>query len=150
MTIANGTIIVFMKNPADPGYLVVHRVVGIIPASSSAYNQVSFKTKGDANSGTDTWTQYGYIPGSWVEGVYQYTIPIPYLGSAILQIRDFMYNSSTGQLNPQGILVIAALIVALFAFEVMEPGKKSPSSKAADAGETPEFETKGSGPSPRD
>ncbi len=141
VTIANGTIIVFMKNPADPGYLIVHRVVGIVPASSSAYNQVSFETKGDANSGNDTWTQYDYIPGSWVEGVYQYTIPIPYLGSAILQIRDFMYNSGTGQLNPQGILVIAALIVALFAFEVIEPGKKPSSSKNAGASDTPTPET---------
>src|SRR5207249_2313176 len=46
VTIVNGTIIVFMNNPADPGYLIVHRVVGIVPASSSAYNQVSFRTKG--------------------------------------------------------------------------------------------------------
>ena len=148
VTIVNGTIIVFMNNPADPGYLIVHRVVGIVPASSSAYNQISFRTKGDANSGPDNWTGYGYIPASWVEGVYQYTIPIPYLGSAILQIRDFMYNSSTGQLNPQGILVIAALIVALFAFEVIEPGKKSSSqsSKTTGATETSASESKQSEP----
>src|SRR5437867_7812919 len=141
VTIVNGTIIVFMNNPAEPGYLIVRRGVGIVPASSSAYNQVSFRTKGDANSGPDNWTGYGYIPASWVEGVYQYTIPFPYLGSAILQIRDFMYNSSTGQLNPQGILVIAALIVALFAFEVIEPGKKSPSSKVPGPADTPASKT---------
>ena len=131
-TIPNGTIIVFMNNPSDPGYLVVHRIVGIVPATSSAFNQVSFRTRGDANSGNDTWTQYGYIPGNWVVGVYQFTIPIPYLGSAILWVRDFMYNSNTGQVNPQGILVIAALVVALFAFEVMEPGKKPSSAKGVD------------------
>jgi signal peptidase I len=125
-TILNGTIIVFMNDPSNPGFLVVHRVIGIVPATSSVYNQVSFRTKGDANTGPDNWTPYGYIPGSWVVGVYQFTIPIPYLGSAILQVRDFMYNSTTGQVNPQGILVILALIVALFAFEVVEPGKKSP------------------------
>src|SRR5439155_7469723 len=59
----------------------------------------------------------------------------------ILQIRDFMYNSSTGQLNPQGILVIAVLIVTLFAFEVIEPGKKPSSSKNAGASDTPTPET---------
>jgi signal peptidase I len=128
-TIPNGTIIVFMNNPADPGFLVVHRVIGIVPATSSAFGQVSFRTQGDANSGPDNWTQYGYIPGNWVVGVYQFTIPIPYLGSAILWVRDFMYNPNTGQVNPQGILVIAALVVALFAFEVMEPGKKRSSTK---------------------
>ena len=52
-----------------------------------------------------------------------------------------MYNSDTGQLNPQGILVIAALIVALFAFEVIEPGKKPSSSKNAGASDAPTPET---------
>ncbi len=52
-----------------------------------------------------------------------------------------MYNSSTGQLNPQGILVIAALIVALFAFEVIEPGKKSPSSKVPGPADIPVSKT---------
>ncbi len=128
-TISNGSIIVFMNNPADPSFLVVHRVVGVVPASTSAFGQVSFRTKGDANPGPDDWTVYGYIPGSWVVGVYQLTIPIPYLGTAILDVRDFMYNSNTGQPNPQGILVIVALIVALFAFEVVEPGKKQSPAK---------------------
>jgi hypothetical protein len=43
-----------------------------------------------------------------------------------------MYDDSTGQPKTQGILVIVALIVALFAFEVAEPGKKTPSSKAPE------------------
>jgi signal peptidase I len=124
-TITNGSIIIFMNNPANPGYLIVHRVVGIVPASSSVYKQVSFRTKGDANPSVDCWTPYCYVPGNWVEGVYMFTIPIPYLGSAILDVRDFLYNSTTNQPNPQGILVILALIVALFAFEVIQPGKKS-------------------------
>ncbi|MBO0887802.1 signal peptidase I [Candidatus Bathyarchaeota archaeon] len=131
-TIPNGTIIVFMNDPANPGFLVVHRVIGIVPAASSAFKQVSFKTQGDANIAPDSWTQYGYIPASWVIGVYQFTIPIPYLGSAILSVRDFMYNSTTGQVNPQGILVILALVVALFAFEVMEPGKKHSSDRVPE------------------
>lgn len=130
-TISNGSIIVFMNDPSDPSFLVVHRVVGIIPAANSAYGQVSFRTKGDANPSPDEWTQYGYIPGSWVIGVFQFTIPIPYLGSAILAVRDFMYNSS-GQVNPQGILIILALIVALFAFEIVQPGKKASSSKISN------------------
>jgi len=136
-----GTIIVFYKS-ADPNFLIVHRVYKAVNLSGQTY----YDTKGDAN-GCDDGDQIG---ASNIVGIYQFTIPIPYLGLAILAIRDFMYNQSTGQLNPQGILVIAALIVALFAFEVMEPGKKSPSPKAADAGETPEFETKGSWPSPQD
>src|SRR5438552_1881610 len=61
-------------------------------------------------------------------GIYQFTIPIPYLGSTILDIRNFMYDDNTGQPKTQGILVIVALIVALFAFEVAEPGKKKLSS----------------------
>jgi len=43
-----------------------------------------------------------------------------------------MYDDSTGQPKTQGILVIVALIVALFAFEVAEPGKKTPPSNVPD------------------
>jgi signal peptidase I len=135
-SISNGSIIVFMNDPANPGFLVVHRVVGIVPAASSVYNEVSFKTKGDANPGADCWTPTCYVPGSWVVGVYMFTIPIPYLGTAILDVRNFMYNSS-GQVNPQGILVILALIVALFAFEVIQPGRKSSSNKTSDGQSLP-------------
>ncbi len=117
-----GSIIVFYPNPGDPGFLVVHRVYSVTNASG----QIAFRTKGDANTTPDGWT----IPPSQIVGAFQFTIPIPYLGQAILDIRDFMYNSDTGKPNPQGILVIVALIVALFAFEVMEPGKKSSSSKS--------------------
>jgi len=61
-----------------------------------------------------------------VVGVYQYTVPIPYLGSAILSIRGFMYNDQTGQPRPEGLAVIVLLILALFAFEIIEPsGKKN-------------------------
>jgi hypothetical protein len=79
----------------------------------------------------DGWDQpNGGIPGSQVVGVYQATIPIPYLGAAILDIRSFMYDDATGQPRTQGILVIVALIVALFAFEVAEPGKKTPTPQS--------------------
>ncbi len=120
-----GSIIVFYPNPADPGFLVVHRVYSVVTNASTGQIQ-GFGTKGDGNPRPDGWT----IPPSQIVGEFQFTIPIPYLGQAILDLRDFMYNSDTGQPNPQGILVIVALIVALFAFEVMEPGKKSSSSKS--------------------
>ena len=65
-------------------------------------------------------------------GVYQYTIPIPYLGSAILSIRGFMYNDQTGQPRPEGLAVIVLLILALFAFEIIEPsGKRNKTTAAA-------------------
>jgi hypothetical protein len=120
-----GSIIVFYPNLADPGFLVVHRVYSVVTNASTGQIE-GFRTKGDGNSTPDSWT----IPPSQIVGAFQFTIPIPYLGQAILDIRDFMYNSDTGQPKPQGILVIVALIVALFAFEVMEPGKKSSSSKS--------------------
>jgi hypothetical protein len=84
--------------------------------------EIAFRTQGDANSGCDN--QWGPIPASRVVGVYQYTIPIPGLGTAILTVRGFMYDETTGQPKPQGIAVIVALVVALFAFEVIEPSKK--------------------------
>jgi signal peptidase I len=127
-TITNGTIIIFRPYPATPDYLVVHRVINIYQPSSSVYHQYTFWTEGDANGVADGWDQPGGgIPGSQVVGVYQATVPIPYVGSAILQIRGFMYDDNTGQPRTQGILVIVALIVALFAFEVAEPGKKKAS-----------------------
>ena len=89
--------------------------------------QIYYDTKGDANSCADG----DQVSPSNIVGIYQYTIPIPYLGSAILAVRNFMYSSS-GQVNPQGILVILALIVALFAFEVIQPGKKPSSNKTND------------------
>jgi hypothetical protein len=113
-----GSIIIFRSDPNRPDYLVVHRVRNIINSSGA----LSFQTKGDRaqGSGCDPWT----IPASRVVGVYQYTVPIPYLGQAILSVRGFMYDEYTGQPKPQGIAVIVALIVALFAFEVIEPSKK--------------------------
>lgn len=143
-TIANQSIIVFGSLPNEPSdFLVIHRVVGIVPASKSAFHEISFMTKGDANGGVDGWTQYGYIPGSWVVGVYQFTVPIPYLGSAILAIRDFMYNPNTGQVNPQGILVILALIVGLFAFEVATPPRKHSEDKETGSDSKPQSDEPG-------
>lgn len=132
-TVTNGTIIIFRPYPATPDYLVVHRVINIYPPSASVYHQYTFWTEGDANGVADGWDQTnGGIPGTQVVGVYQYTIPIPYLGSAILDIRGFMYDDNTGQPRTQGILVVVALIVALFAFEVAEPGKKTPPPNVPD------------------
>jgi hypothetical protein len=94
--------------------------------------QIYYDTKGDSNSCADG----DQIGASDILGLYQGTIPIPYLGSAILDIRNFMYDDNTGQPKTQGILVIVALIVALFAFEVAEPGKKTPSSSVPDETKT--------------
>ena len=120
-----GSIIVFRPYYCEPDYLVVHRVIQEVKDS----NGYSFVTKGDANGGSDTWNlncgvDLTMISSSQVVGVYQFTIPIPYLGSTILGIRNFMYDDNTGQPRPEGILVIVILIIALFAFEVIEPSKK--------------------------
>jgi hypothetical protein len=123
-----GTIIVFHRPGDAPDFLIVHRVYRAMNISGQTY----YDTKGDSNSCADG----DQIGASDIKGIYQYTVPIPYLGSAILAIRDFMYNSNTGQVNPQGILVIVALIVALFAFEVIEPGKKSTSKMPDQGGST--------------
>ncbi len=119
-------IIVFRGSSSDPNYLIIHRIITLYtPSNDTAYpGQYAFVTHGDANP---PGFNEGPNPGSTLVGVYQFTIPIPFLGSAILDIRSFMYDDSTGQPKTQGILVIVALIVALFAFEVAEPGKKRPS-----------------------
>jgi hypothetical protein len=126
-----GTIIVFY-HPDKPNFLIVHRVYRAMNISGQIY----YDTKGDANSCDDG----DQVPASNIEGIYQYTIPIPYLGQAILDVRNFMYDSN-GNVNPQGILVILALIVALFAFEVVQPGKKPPSNKTDDEQGPPASET---------
>jgi len=120
-----GSIIVFRPYVCEPDYLVVHRVINRVTDS----NGFSFVTKGDANGIQDSWdsrcgSALSMISSTQVVGVYQYTIPIPYLGSTILGIRSFMYDDTTGQPRPEGILVIVILIIALFAFEVIEPAKK--------------------------
>jgi len=74
-TIANNTIIVFTPFSAYPNYLIIHRVIKIIPAAQSITNQVAFWTMGDANLVPDSWDQPNTgIPRSQVVGVYQYTL----------------------------------------------------------------------------
>jgi len=110
-----GSIIVFRPYLDNPDYLVVHRVRQVIILQDGS---LAFKTQGDANSGCDPWRYTSNaIPANQVVGVYQSTIPIPYLGASILYIRDFMAT-------PTGVLVVVALIVALFALEIIEPSKK--------------------------
>jgi len=135
-----GSIIVFRPYPSRPDYLVVHRVREITTVSG----QLAFKTQGDANtnSGCDSWPGIGgAVPASRVVGVYQYTVPIPYLGQAILSVRGFMYDEDTGQPKPQGIAVIVALIAALFAFEVIEPSKKKKQPTPPASPPTPTIQT---------
>src|SRR5438132_7408930 len=106
---------------------MIHRIIVVSTQTNDTVypGQYAFVTHGDANPPGSTG---GPTPGSPHVGIYQFTIPIPYLGSTILDIRNFMYDDNTGQPKTQGILVIVALIVALFAFEVAEPGKKKLSS----------------------
>jgi hypothetical protein len=119
-----GSIIVFRPYSDLPDYLVVHRVREI----STANGQPVFKTEGDnwhTNSSCDGWA----LTESNIVGVYQYTVPIPYVGTIVLDIRDFMFGSSCDyksscQLTSQGWLVIIALIASLIALEVIEPSKK--------------------------
>src|SRR5713226_7105630 len=139
-----GSIIVF-RPPCcslslnDPNYLVVHRVVEITPNGH-------FVTRGDNNGGVyDPWDPQSGGPGvppANVVGVYQSTIPIPYLGSTILSIRGFMYDDTTGQPRPEGIAIIAVLVIALFAIDVVSPSKKDkkppPSAPTSTLGEPPQ------------
>jgi hypothetical protein len=136
--VPNGSIIVFREYPqynTDPNYLVVHRVIKVNHTPQGYF----FETRGDANgfpgacncdNGNDEWDASGGIPASNVVGVYQYTIPIPYLGSAVLGIRNFMYDDTTGRPRPEGLAIIVLLIIALFAFEIIEPSKKRPSKSS--------------------
>ena len=133
----NGSIIVFRPYPSQPDFLVVHRVrqVNIANQTGKGY---FFVTQGDnyvTNPGPDNWPGYpNGVPYSSVVGTYQYTIPIPYLGSTILGIRNFMYDDATGAPRPEVILVIVILIIALFAFEVIEPSKKPrPDASSSEA-----------------
>ncbi len=130
-----GDIVVFRASQTDPNYLIIHRIIILYtPSSDTAYpGQYAFVTHGDANP---PGANEGPNPVSTLVGVYQSTIPIPYVGSAILEVRKFMYDDSTGQPKLQGILVIVALILALFAFEIAEPGKKKPSSNVSDSTKT--------------
>lgn len=142
-TIQMGQIIVFRPYDSRPNYLVVHRVFQIYSADETDCRQIAFQTKGDANPGPDGWpdcrtaTVSGLVSGAHVLGVYQNTIPIPYLGSAILFIRDLLYDENTGQPRVQGIIIIVALIVALFTFEVLEPTRSrtapEPAKSTSDA-----------------
>ncbi len=138
-----GSIIVFRDPSRGPDYLIVHRVRAVHGNQSVGF---SFQTKGDANGGLCDQSASLPLPFSRVVGVYQYTVPIPYLGSAILAIRGFMYNENTGQPNPQGIAVIAALIIALFAFEVIEPSKKKKQPSPPASPSSPVVPAKGEGP----
>ncbi|TMI27561.1 signal peptidase I [Candidatus Bathyarchaeota archaeon] len=145
-----GSIIVFRPpccsyNVNDPNYLVVHRVVRM-GTPGVCGNPQCFITVGDNNHGAeDPWDVEG-VPPNKVVGVYQYTIPVPYLGTSILAIRSFMYDDTTGQPKPQGLAVILVLVIALFAFEVIEPSTKKksapspPSSSGTPVQETPKVQ----------
>jgi len=77
-TIVNGSIIIFRPYPTEPTYLVAHRVIKIIPATESIYNQITFWTEGDANAVPDAWDQANAgIPAGQVVAVYKYTLPSP-------------------------------------------------------------------------
>ncbi len=147
-----GSIIVFRPpccspNVNDPNYLVVHRVVRM-GTPNACGNPLCFITVGDHNGGAeDPWDVIG-VPPNKVVGVYQNTIPIPYLGSSILAIRSFMYDDTTGQPRPQGLAVIFVLVIALFAFEIIEPSKKKsapspPPSPGPSAPESPKVQPGG-------
>jgi hypothetical protein len=117
---------------------------------STANGQLVFKTEGDnwhTNSSCDGWA----LTESNIVGVYQYTVPIPYVGTIVLDIRDFMFGSSCDyksscQLTSQGWLVIIALIASLIALEVIEPSKKP--EKQASQGHDPSESKRGTPASP--
>jgi len=48
-----------------------------------------------------------------------------------------MYNDLTGQPRPEGLAVIVLLILALFAFEIIEPSGKKKKPAAPSANDAP-------------
>src|SRR2546425_12368005 len=77
-TIVNGSIIIFRPYPAEPTFLVAHRVIKIIPATESVYSQITFWTEGDANDVPDAWNQANAgIPAGQVVAVYKSPLPSP-------------------------------------------------------------------------
>jgi len=81
-----GSIIAFRPFSSVPDYLVVHRVITEHQNSSGYF----FETRGDANAANDPWDYHGGVPASSIVGVYQYTVPIAYLGLLILTIQNFI------------------------------------------------------------
>ncbi len=91
-----GSIIAFrppLPFSNDPNFIVIHRVIAVHQNGSGYF----FETRGDANgfgcncpAANDPWDHYGGVPASDVVGVYQYTVPIPYLGLIILAIQNFI------------------------------------------------------------
>lgn len=91
-SIVNGSIIVFRPYPANPNYLVTHRVVRIIQPADSIFHQITFWTMGDANPAIDGWDQPNAgIPASQVVAVYQYTLPSP--ASATARFDTHTYSA---------------------------------------------------------
>lgn len=91
-----GDIVVVRGDPRDPNYLIIHRIITMYtPGSDTAYSgQYAFVTRGDASP---PGANEGPNQVSTHVGVYQSIMPIPYVGSAILDIRKLMYDDSTGQ-----------------------------------------------------
>src|SRR5260370_8782510 len=115
-----GDIVVCRGSQTDLNYMIIHRMIILYtPSSDTAYpGQYAFVTHGDANP---PGANEGPNPVSTLVGVYQSTIPIPYVGSAILEVRKFMYDDSTAQPNLHGILVILPLFLPLFPLPTPHP-----------------------------
>jgi hypothetical protein len=71
--IVNGSIIIFRPYPQDPAYLVMHRIIKVIPPSNSC-GPHTFWTQGDANAAPDFWDYTGGITSTQVIGVYKFTL----------------------------------------------------------------------------
>jgi len=71
--VVNGSIIIFRPYPQDPAYLVMHRIIKIIPPSTP-YGPYTFWTQGDANPVRDSWAYTGGITSNQVIGVYKSTL----------------------------------------------------------------------------
>ena len=95
----DGDIIVFHK-PLGGNELIVHRAIEEVGADG----EISFKTKGDGNTGPDS----GTVQGDQVVG--KVILRIPWIGHIAL----FLHNSS-------GIFIIIVLIVILVIVEFIIP-----------------------------
>jgi signal peptidase I len=90
-----GDVVTF-RDPEQPGRLYTHRIVSM----SVTGKEVSFVTRGDANTGVERWQ----IPAGGTIGRVEYRIPL--LGYAT--------NRAGSRIGRLGLIVAPAILLAIF------------------------------------